>query len=368
LPLNQDVERAVRIAQLRATEALAHHVATTLMPSEGGMAGRVRLISLNDFLERVRNWRRSASDDLQVRSGESPDLKELDMFVRDVRALINATGDQNGPTDFRDVWRKSGELILAELIDAKVSGRPSEFDDALAGRASFNVLTWPNAVIGFFVELLKTEHELYQIFTVDLLSALASNLLALGLELRSDLATIQKSRGPVGQALAAVDRRLDELAINDVALSAKLDRIICLLASMSAEEADDRLQRWVGSEYAPPGLTAHDVRELVGEHKLFVGRAHDFEVLDSFLNEHERGLITLAAPPGVGKSAFLVEWIARRAALESERSSVAPALVHGCRGLADSICLIVLCSASAWARARSMTARRRVRRSKERSR
>jgi hypothetical protein len=218
LPLNHDVERAVRLAQLRAAEALAHHIATTLMPSDGGVAGRVRLINLNHFLERVRNWRRSASDELSVRGSELPDDEELGLLVSDVRALINPTEDPNGASDFKDVWAKSGELILAELNEAKVSNRPREFDDVLVGKGSFNGLTSPNAVSAFFAELLKTEPGLYQSFSVDLLGGLANNLLASNAELRSDLATIQQSLGPIGQALATIDRRVEELAVSDATL------------------------------------------------------------------------------------------------------------------------------------------------------
>jgi WD40 repeat protein len=308
LPLNQDVERAVRLAQLRAVEASAHHVASTLMPSKGGMAGRLRLISLNDFLKRVRDWRRSALDELRADRTEVFGHGELDVLARDVRALISPNGNGNAAANFGTVWGKSGALILAELENAKISDRPLEFDKLLIGEASFNGLTWANAVTAFFAELLKTEPALYQIFSIDLLGGLAGNLSTL----TSDLGAIQESLGPIGQALAAVDRRLDELTINDAALSLKLDRIIALLASVSVEEAAARLERWAGSEYADSGLTANDVRELVAEHKLFVGRTRDFEVLDSFVNGHDRGLIIVAAPPGVGKSAFLVEWMTRR--------------------------------------------------------
>ena len=308
LPLNHDVERAIRLAQLRAAEALAHHVATSLMPSHGRMAARVRLITLNDFLKRIRDWRRSASDELQAHRSGALDHQEVDALARDVRALISPTGNRNAAADFSKVWAKSGELILAELETAKVSDRPQEFDNVLTGKVSFNGLTWPNVVIAFFVEMLKTEPALYQIFTVDLLGGLSGSLS----KLTSDLSAMQESLGPIGQALAAVNRRVVQLDINDAALSAKLDRIIALLASVPVEEADARLQRWAGAEYAESGLTANDVRELVAEHKLFAGRSEDFEVLDAFLDRHDHGLMIVAAPPGVGKSAFLVEWIARR--------------------------------------------------------
>jgi WD40 repeat protein len=313
-PLNHDIARSVRLAQIRAVEAIAYRTVDRLKPNEADRSAQIAQDKLGRFMKGVLAWKRSAEEDVGAFELWSSD--DVANAGADARALFGAPDATEGPLNIAEVWAKSGVLTLDELEKYSVSGRPPLFDEMLSGRAEIEDVTWANAVTAFFLETLKTDTATYRILSIDLLREIGIGTSRLQFQLaetgKEALSAIQDSLGPIGQALSRIDRQLAELAGNDREHSAKLNRILALLASASEEEADARLQRWAGSEYADPGLTAHDVRELVAEHKLFVGRTHDFEVLDGFLNEHDRGLLIVTGPPGVGKTAFLVEWIARR--------------------------------------------------------
>ena len=173
------------------------------------------------------------------------------------------------------------------------------------------------AVMAFFAEALKSDTAVYRMVTIDLLTEIGANVSKLRSEVATEgkeiLSEMQMGFGPIGQAIVSVERRLDQFAANDRDISAKLDRILAVLTSVPAVEAEARVERWAASEYADYGLTNACVRDLIAENsKFFVGREGDLETLDDFLNEHDRGLLIVAAPAGVGKSALLAEWMGRR--------------------------------------------------------
>jgi hypothetical protein len=335
LPLNHDIARALRLSQIRAVEAIAHRIVDSLKPTEEDRSAQSLIERLDRFLEAILKWRRSAEEDIKTRWLENSSREEIEAVARDVRALLGPTSHRSPPgpgsrhpvgcsPDAADsaacvdaIWERSGLLVLAELNDFPVFDRPPLFDEVLSGRADIENVTWANAAIGFFAETLKSDPTVYRIVSVDLLRDIGADITKLSFEVRAQgrgvLSAIQARLGPIGEALAHVDARLAQLAGNDQELSAKLDRILAVLASVPIVEAEARLERWVASEYADRGYTAARVRDLIKENtKFFVGREADLSLLDGFVASRERGLLIVAAPAGVGKSALLAEWMRRR--------------------------------------------------------
>jgi hypothetical protein len=314
LPLNHDIARAVRIAQLRAVEAIAHRIISSLKPTEADRSAQFVIDRLDSFLDGILKWRRSAEEDIKTRWFELSSREEVETAAQHVRNLL-ADGDEVARV--AAVWTKSGGLVLAELDEFPVSDRPPLFDAVLAGRADIEKVTWANAASAFFFETLKNDAAVYRIFSIELLKYIGIDIQQLSAQVaaqgESILLMMQECSGPVGQALAWIDRRLQQLVVKDEELAGKLDRILSILATVPIGEADARLERWVGSEYANWGLTAARVRDLIAEStRFFVGRETDLALLDDFLADHRRGLLIVAAPAGVGKSAMLAGWIRRR--------------------------------------------------------
>ena len=331
-PLNYDLTRAVRMAQISAVKAIAHRVIDLATPTEHDRSAQLASEKSHDqsreFLKIVHDWGRSVENDLKTRALELLSRDEVEAVARNLRALVGSERGHDAKTLSAELWKKAGNQLLAELNDFKIVDRPALFDDVLEGRDDVENVTLANATIAFFIDILKHDEVVFRIVIVDLTKDLGIKISALKSELvsqRSILSAIQEGLGPVGQALSQIDKRLRALAedqrtlVEDQrTLSAKVEQILAILTSVRPGELLARLDRWVASEYADyrldHGLAAADVRTLIDKalSELFVGREPHLAALDRFLAEHDRGLITVGAPAGVGKSALLLAWMGRR--------------------------------------------------------
>ena len=127
LPLNHDIARAVRVAQVRAVEAIAQRIIAELQPTEGDRSAQVVSRKLDDFLDGIHKWRRSAEEDIRTRWLELSSREEVTTVARDVSTLLpSPRGADEEPVI--TIWQKSGTLVLGELNDFPVSDRPELFD------------------------------------------------------------------------------------------------------------------------------------------------------------------------------------------------------------------------------------------------
>jgi WD40 repeat protein len=78
------------------------------------------------------------------------------------------------------------------------------------------------------------------------------------------------------------------------------------------EEQFRQMRDWYGEGYTA-ARTLDDVKGLIAEHTAeFFGRREALNDLERFISQHDRGVLVLTAPWGVGKSAVLARWARNR--------------------------------------------------------
>ncbi|MFN3859509.1 MAG: AAA family ATPase, partial [Caulobacter sp.] len=290
LPINHDLARAIRHAQL---DGLEH------------------LVSTFDGAVEHRRFRRRACDWLKAarREADRPDFMAGPVSAEDI-SLTNGVLDQlsTNAVDPARFGRALDDTMLGEF--AFHGSRwgwltPPEFEAAFRGEVAGQI-GWRSATESFFAHRLKRDD------AVALRTAFEFEQLR-GINSKSD-------------AFA------DALASSNTALSARLEEISARLDGLAAAERLRGHSREVAFRKA--AIAGYDVDEVLAQLKIQAsagtawtrtalwvdericsladralhGREQDFEALDDALSRN-LGLVVLTGAAGSGKSSLLAQWI-----------------------------------------------------------
>jgi hypothetical protein len=317
LPINHDIARAVRRAQIMATEAIAALVVDELRPMEADRSAQIAYRPLGEFLTEIRKWRQVEEESLRSNWLTLAERDDLQAAGRRFRELLGSLPTATNDAAAEKFWVEAGKLVIDELSNFGIPNGPPIFFEAVTGRSSIRGIRWSDAVVAFFAQQLKKDTAVYRAVSIDLLHGLGRDVSRLEEQFADQgkalLTALQASLGPIGDRLASIENALGQFAANDAHIEAKLECILVLLVALSETAVSQRLSRWSASEYADSSVAAVDVRRLIDENSgFFVGRQADLNRLDEFVAGNDRGLITVAAPAGFGKSALLAHWLRRR--------------------------------------------------------
>jgi hypothetical protein len=98
-PLNHDLTRAVRMAQISAAKAIAHRVIDLATPTEHDRSAQLALNRsekfAEKFLKQIHDWGRSVENDLKTRALELWSRDEVEAVARNVLALVGSAREQD---------------------------------------------------------------------------------------------------------------------------------------------------------------------------------------------------------------------------------------------------------------------------------
>jgi WD40 repeat protein len=284
LPLNQDMARAVRRAELLAFRYLI---------------GAYPFAVLNPgFATVVADWvalglRKADERDFRIREAE---------WAAALTPSADATRELTGAEAF-SVWASSACAAAWDDLTFHCSLRQQVVpEDFRAWFDGGHGVGWFAAAHAFFIEQVKKDEPLRTAVFLDLAQATLRGL-----------DQVQSELGELGERVQVLEKALN------AASAARLD-----MASLAAAVADalgrpDFLGR-LTALLPPSGLmasqAANQVRLRVEELDCrFVGRTSELAVLDHFVESRPSGLIEVCGPGGTGKSALLARWMEQRRAL-----------------------------------------------------
>jgi hypothetical protein len=339
VPPNHDLARAIRLSQIRAVEAIARRVVAKV--SEDNL-GNLTKPELDTFLKAILTWKKHAESDLRAHALENLTSASVQTVAQNVRALLDDPTPHDGRPERRvlKLWCEAGKKLLEELHVFWLAERtifywakrdrpivlPQLFSSIMQMEGDVDGVSLANAAQAFFAEYLKNDQRLFSLVTIEMLRTigleneeLANTIATHGTHLSEEF---QKQLGPIGAALREIDTHVEQLAHDQKEEFALLrSRIDVLLAMLSTQPSPAMsVERWAAAEYVSTregfggcGEVAEQVRDLLDQNsKAFIGRETDLAKLDAFVENNPRGLATVIAPAGYGKSALLTAWISHR--------------------------------------------------------
>jgi WD40 repeat protein len=327
-PGNHDIARAVRVAELQATEYLMRAYQKLLSASaechelvDQEYEPDKFIGQLSSYLDKA--FRRRITVQLTERH------REYDPGVVGREIAFGAVGYE-GP-DHHLIAEIETEIAVC--TDWKPQPLPNRFVELLRhGNDANGIPSWPTAFRAFLGEQIKTNPRFRDILHTVLLhhirAAQQQDQIALQAEIDRQLSSAVEAQRvefrTLGERLSAVERRL-------IATHGSLDSYLALVGNVEArltdllyaasdpEALEGAVQSVLDRGYTHIGLEAFQgTRDVLGElgGPLF-GRQAALDKLDHFLTEHDRGVLLITASAGVGKSALLAGWSGSIAGLDT---------------------------------------------------
>ncbi len=165
LPVNHDLGRAIRDAQLSATIALALALLSQYREAivDWSPAAWREYRRLKQFVRQVRRWARQARREWNAKR-EPKAVRLIAAMLVDLVAMDLA---EDAPSVLGlDFWRRAAAVTLAEMRDAGIDDMPDMFVEAM--RHPTGPVSWRAAVKSFFLESLKTDDSVFRVVMLQL--------------------------------------------------------------------------------------------------------------------------------------------------------------------------------------------------------
>ena len=318
-PVNHDIARALRVAELQATEYLVR----AYQRLSGALAKNGELVDLEyepeKFISGVNEYLDKAFR-LRVAVQLTERHHEADPTVVGREIAAGAMG-REGP---RSNLVAAIEAEIAEQTGWKPQPLPKRFAELLRrGDDANGIPSWLTAFRAFLGEKVKTNPRFRDILHTVLLHRIQAEQQEGQIATRAEIdrqltAMVEAQRdgfGTLGERLKAVEKQLvDTHRSLDgcLALFGNIEtRLTRLVDAASDPEAlSDAVQSVLDRAYEHMGVDPfQSTCEVLDEisSQLF-GRDAARDRLNRFLLDHDRGVLLVTAPAGVGKSALLAAW------------------------------------------------------------
>jgi hypothetical protein len=319
-PGNHDIARAMRVAELQATEHLlrGYDKLCETLKSGGEVIDREQdspafIAAVHKYLNGA--FRKRLAVELTDRHLDT----EPTFVAREIAAGTGTLGDPSS----------SEEYVLLAAVEVELQERtgwkplPRRFADIMR-RGEGEIPSWLTAFRAFLAEQIKLNRRFREILQTVLLFQIRAEQqegradITAEISKRIDAAITEQQRmsfGKLGEQFNSVERQITDLhgSLENYLLTfGNLDtRLVRLLEDANdPEQLCAAVQRTLDQAYRHIGAEAligsqQVLREYEGP--LF-GRRASFEMLDRFLANHDRGILLITAPAGLGKSALLETW------------------------------------------------------------
>jgi WD40 repeat protein len=308
LPKNHDLARAIRKSHLNALQFLLNGIRTAALqnPSTYDIRGTEAFCNAADI------W---VAD--QLKAADHRDFM-LGVPLEDAIFKLDEIIEQNeNARAAKALSDLTADVAFAEFSKSVKVDVPDSFSDWFYGRAPESV-GWIDVAHAFFAERLKTDSRLSTAIFLDFLKRSVGGIAGLSTQLDEALTAISKKGGVLSNRFDRLDEAIQILIERKVEIDqgSLRDALFSILARKDFEQAlANRIAVEAPADSWAASRAVVDVRARIASlSTAFFGREAESATLDAFIEDHENGLVVIAAPAGGGKSVFLAHWLDRRRA------------------------------------------------------
>jgi len=329
IPVNHDLQRAIRKAILQATLSLLSDILRERGLDVQNLLSRLwRRLPFPPPMDEERRWLKRVYDELAAELKKVSDAEYVppsSLAESQLASLLQPQGVTAAERTkewrervvegwLRELEERFGKPPEVFVIRLKEGWQPTEATERVF---------WFDLVCAFFAHEVKHNQVVANIVTVNLLAGLTVDKQSLSDAL---IAYLERQFASVLQRLDEIQKRLEELGRQqregfEELKEQQAEMIATLLTMRETQQTTQALLleigqwvRWMAERYGGEHVATYlddETRQFLRKkwQEGFVGRKEAMERLNRFIATNTHGVAIVYAPAGYGKTTFLAHWI-----------------------------------------------------------
>jgi hypothetical protein len=329
IPVNHDLQRAIRKAILQATLSLLSDILRERGLDVQNLLSRLwRRLPFPPPMDEERRWLKRVYDELAAELKKVSDAEYVppsSLAESQLASLLQPQGVTAAERTkewrervvegwLRELEERFGKPPEVFVIRLKEGWQPTEATERVF---------WFDLVCAFFAHEVKHNQVVANIVTVNLLAGLTVDKQSLSDAL---IAYLEREFASVLQRLDEIQKRLEELGRQqregfEELKEQQAEMIATLLTMRETQQTMQALLleigkwvRWMAERYGGEHVATYlddETRQFLRKkwQEGFVGRKEAMERLNRFIATNTHGVAIVYAPAGYGKTTFLAHWI-----------------------------------------------------------